>query len=61
VGDTYTIADMATFPWVTFSKKKMQGLSALPNLRRWEEEVRRRPATVQTYLIAAHLATERKH
>ncbi|MGA9913601.1 glutathione S-transferase N-terminal domain-containing protein [Paraburkholderia sp.] len=61
VGDTYTIADMAMFPWVTFSKKKMQGLSAFPNLRRWEEEVRRRPATVQTYLIAAHLATERKH
>jgi GST-like protein len=61
VGDTYTIADMALFPWVTFLKRKMQGLSALPNLRRWEEEVRRRPATIQTYLIAAHLSTERKH
>jgi GST-like protein len=51
--DMYTIADMAIFPWVTVWKKQKQELSAFPNLLRWEEEVRRRPATIRAYQHAS--------
>lgn len=54
-GDMYTVADMAIFPWVTVWRKLEQKLSALPNLSRWEEEIRRRPATIRTYLKVASL------
>jgi GST-like protein len=60
-GDTYTIADMAIFPWVTVWRKQKQELSAFPNLLRWEEEVRRRPATIRTYLNASHLPGGKRH
>jgi GSH-dependent disulfide-bond oxidoreductase len=51
--DMYTIADMAIFPWVTVWKKQKQELSAFPNLLRWEEEVRLRPATIRAYQHAS--------
>ncbi|MFM0172126.1 glutathione S-transferase N-terminal domain-containing protein [Paraburkholderia sediminicola] len=59
--DTYTIADMAIFPWVTVWKKQKQELSGFPNLLRWEVEVRQRPATARTYLHASEWPKRRAH
>lgn len=41
----YSIADMATFPWIRLHQR--QELEAFPNLRRWFEAIARRPAVAR--------------
>lgn len=48
-GDTYSIADMATYPWVFPWKRQQQNLDDFPHLRRWFHATRERPATVRAY------------
>jgi GST-like protein len=40
----YSIADMAAWPWVVPWKKQGQVLDDFPNLRRWFDTLRARPA-----------------
>ncbi len=40
----YSIADMASFPWVKPYKRQGQDLDDFPNLRRWFDRVAARPA-----------------
>jgi GST-like protein len=47
-GDDYTIADMATYPWVLPERQK-QNIDDFPNLKRWKAEIAARPATVRAY------------
>jgi len=49
VGDTYSIADMASYPWVVPWKRQQQNLDDFPNLRRWFDAVRQRPGTQRAY------------
>jgi GST-like protein len=42
--DDYSIADMACWPWVLIAKPLGQPLDAFPNVARWRETVKRRPA-----------------
>lgn len=48
-GSSYSIADMATYPWVVPWKRQQQDIDAFPNLRRWFNAVRNRPATIRAY------------
>lgn len=48
-GDFYSIADMASYPWVRLHKGQRQDLGDFPNLKRWVEAVAQRPATVSAY------------
>jgi len=48
-GEHYTIADMASYPWVVPWKQQQQNLDDFPNLRRWFEAVQARPATIRAY------------
>jgi GST-like protein len=43
LGD-YSIADMVSFPWVLISKPLGQALDDFPNVARWRETVKSRPA-----------------
>jgi GSH-dependent disulfide-bond oxidoreductase len=43
LGD-YSIADMASFPWVLISKPLGQGLDEFPNVARWREAIKQRSA-----------------
>ena len=43
VGD-YSIADMASWPWIMLYKKFGQTLEPFPNVARWHESMRARPA-----------------
>lgn len=43
-GAEYSIADMATYPWLRAHKWQGQDIDAHPNLKRWYLEVRCRPA-----------------
>jgi GSH-dependent disulfide-bond oxidoreductase len=47
-GDEYSIADMASYPWV-LPERQMQNIGDFPHLKRWKEEIAARPATVRAY------------
>ena len=47
--DAYTIADIAAYPWIVPWKRQQQYLDSFPNLRRWFNAVRSRPATQRAY------------
>jgi GST-like protein len=48
VGDDYTIADMAAYPWV-IPERQGQDMADFPNLKRWHAAIKARPATVRAY------------
>jgi GST-like protein len=48
-GDDYTIADMAAYPWVVPWKRQQQNLDDFPDLKRWFDAIRGRPATLRAY------------
>ncbi len=44
LGDDYSIADMICWPWVLIAKPLGQSLDDLPNVARWRQAVKERPA-----------------
>jgi len=49
LGDDYSIADMAAYPWVVLWKGQLQNLDDFPNVRRWHTAIRNRPAVLAAY------------
>ncbi len=47
-GDDYTIADMASFPWI-LPASQGQNLDDFPHLARWHAAIKSRPATERAY------------
>jgi len=52
VDSEYTIADIASYPWIVSWKVQQQNLDDFPNIKRWFEAIRNRPTTVSAYSIA---------
>ena len=48
----YSIADMACYPWIVPHEKQQQNLDNFPNLKRWFEAIKSRPATLRAYARA---------
>ena len=48
LGKEYTIADMACYPWV-IPDRQGQNIEDFPDLKRWKEAIRARPATMRAY------------
>jgi GST-like protein len=44
LGDEYTIADIIAWPWVLIAKPLGQSLDAFPNVVRWRQTIKERPA-----------------
>ncbi|CAM3992230.1 MULTISPECIES: GSH-dependent disulfide bond oxidoreductase [Rahnella] len=51
-GDQYSIADMATYPWVVAHERQRIDLAEYPAVRNWFERVKSRPATQKAYALA---------
>ena len=52
VAGDYSIADMASFPWVVPYERQGQSLDDFPNLKRWFHAVKARPAVERAYAKA---------
>ena len=48
-GETYSIADIAIYPWIVPWERQQQQLSDTPHLKRWFENIAARPATQRAY------------
>lgn len=48
----YSIADMASYPWIVPHQKQGQNLDDFPHLKRWCAAIRERPATQRAYALA---------
>jgi GSH-dependent disulfide-bond oxidoreductase len=51
VAGSYSIADMASYPWIVPWKAQAQNLDDFPHLRRWFDAIRARPAVQKAYEI----------
>ncbi|WP_433899135.1 glutathione binding-like protein [Pseudomonas sp. PSE1(2024)] len=50
-GNEYSIADMAIYPWIVSHKWQSQNLEDFPNVQRWFNHIKDRPATVKAYAL----------
>lgn len=58
VAGDYSIADMAAYPWVVPHERQQQNLEDFPNLKRWFETIRARPAVVRAYEKGAAISAK---
>ena len=49
VAGDYSIADMASYPWIVPHERQGQNLADFPHLQRWFEAIAARPATMAAY------------
>jgi GST-like protein len=49
VAGEYSIADMASYPWVVPYERQGQNLDDFPHLKRWFNAIKERPATIRAY------------
>lgn len=45
----YSIADMASYPWIVHHEAQGQDLNDFPHLKRWYDAIAARPATLRAY------------
>jgi GSH-dependent disulfide-bond oxidoreductase len=45
----YSIADMASYPWVLPWERQGQNIEDFPHLKRWLEAIKARPAVAKAY------------
>ena len=51
IAGDYSIADIASYPWV-IPDRQQQNIDEFPNLKRWKEAIRARPAVNSAYELA---------
>ena len=52
IAGDYSIADMASYPWIVPYKNHKQDINAFPHLKRWFDTIAARPAVVKAYANA---------
>ncbi|MBI5921199.1 MAG: glutathione S-transferase N-terminal domain-containing protein [Betaproteobacteria bacterium] len=57
IAGEYSIADMACYPWIVPYKRQRQDLADFPNLQRWFDAIKERPATRRAYEVAQKINT----
>jgi GST-like protein len=54
IAGEYTIADIASYPWIR-PERQQQNIEDFPHLKRWQEAIRARPAVVRAYARAKEI------
>jgi GST-like protein len=49
VAGEYSIADMASYPWIVLHERQHQKIDDFPHVKRWLEAIKTRPAVVRAY------------
>lgn len=49
IAGSYSIADIAAYPWIVPYERQSQKLEDFPHLKRWFETIQARPATIRAY------------
>ena len=57
IAGQFSIADIATYPWVVPHRRQQQRLEEFPNVSRWFEALRQRPSIERAYAVAATVNT----
>ena len=52
IAGEYSIADMASYPWIVPYERQQQNLEDFPHLKRWFETMAARPAVQSAYAVA---------
>ena len=60
IAGNYSIADMASFPWVLGYENQQQNIEDFPHIKRWLSAVGQRPALRRAYDVAATVNPEFK-
>ncbi len=55
LGGAYSIADIATWPWIARFGRQQMNLADFPNLKRWYLEIAARPAVQRGYHVPERL------
>jgi GSH-dependent disulfide-bond oxidoreductase len=58
VAGSYSIADMAAYPWIVPHQNQGQSLDHFPHLKRWFETIKSRPAVIRAYDKAKAINTQ---
>jgi len=51
----YSIADIASYPWTVNYTRLKQNIDDFPNLKRWQEAIKARPATQRAYALVQQI------
>lgn len=60
IAGDYSIADMASYPWIVPHEKQKQDLTQFPNLSRWFNRMAERPAINKAYKIAEQITPKKQ-
>jgi len=56
IADAYSIADIASYPWIVPYQRQGQNLDDFPNLKRWFKAIEARPAVQRALKVGADWA-----
>jgi GST-like protein len=51
----YSIADMATYPWIVPHERQGQNIADFPHIKRWLDAIKARPAVERAYAKAKEI------
>ncbi|NHQ81430.1 thiol:disulfide oxidoreductase [Chromobacterium vaccinii] len=57
IAGEYSIADMASYPWIVPHQRQQQNLDDFPSLKRWFDRIAERPAVQRAYALAETINT----
>ena len=55
IAGDYSIADMASYPWVNLHERQHQKIDDFPHVKRWLESIKTRPAVERAYAKAKEI------
>lgn len=58
IAGNYSIADMAAYPWIVPHERQGQDLNHFPQVKRWFEAIKARPAVQKAYALADTISSQ---